>query len=104
MGEVEAMDPMSPTNMHTNDRHVCIGTSFNNHHAQLLLFDGNVRLGNELLTGWGQNELGKCLSQGLRFFLGQEKDRASERIAAVFDRGDLRFDLVDGQEFDGDAA
>ena len=104
MGEAEAMDPMNPTNMHIDDRHVCIGTSFNNHPAQLLLFDGNVRLGNDLLTGWGQNELGKCLSQGLRFFLGQEKDRASERIAAVFDGGNIRFDLVDRQEPDGNAA
>ena len=47
----EAMDPMSPSKMNTDDRHVCIGTSFNHNDARLFLFDRNIRLGNELLTG-----------------------------------------------------
>ena len=100
----EAMDPMIPSNMNTHDRHVRIGTSFNNNDVRLLLFDRNIRLGNELLTRRRQHEPGECLSQGMRLLLGQEKDGASERIAAIFDGRGFRFDLVDGQEFDGDAA
>ena len=90
--------------MNPDDRHVCIGASFNNNDARLFLFDRNIRLGNELLTGRRQDEPGECLSQGMRLLLGQEKDGASERIAAVFDGGAFRFDLVDRQESDGDAA
>ena len=100
----EAMEPKSPSNMNNDDRPFCIGTSFNNDGARLFLFDRNIRLGNDLLTGRRQGELGECLSQGMQLLLGQEKDGASERIAAVFDGGDLRFDLVDGQQSDGDTA
>ena len=174
----EFMDPMSPSNMNIDDRHVSIGASFNNNDARLCLFNWNVRLGNELLTGLGQDELSEGLSPGMRLLFGQsgyplhpstsgwgptivsigcrtdsnrllgeamkaqspsvcagnlslgpgvshvpstnvtrllnlgqrdthfgqKKDGASERIAAVFDGGDLRFDLVDRQESDGDAA
>jgi hypothetical protein len=100
----EAMDPMSPNNMNPDDRHVCIGASFNNNDARLFLFDRDICLGNELLTGRRQDEPGECLSQGMWLLLGQEKDGASERITAVFDGGALRFDLVDRQKSDGDAA
>ena len=100
----EAMDPMSPSNMKTDDRHVCIGTSFNNNDARLFFFERNICLGNELLANLGQDELGEGFSHGMGLLLGQKKDRASERIAAVFDGRDLRFDLVDGQESDRDAA
>ena len=95
---------MSPSNMNLDDRHVCISASFNHNDARLFLFDRNIRLGNELLTGRRQDELGECFSQGMRLLLGQEKNGASERIATVFDGGALRFDLVDRQESDGDAA
>src|ERR1700704_1067022 len=100
----EAMDPMSPSNMNTDDRHVCIGTSFNSNNVRLFLVNRNIRLGNELLTRRRQDELGECRSQWMRLLLGQEKDGAAERIATVFDGGGFRFDLVDGQESDGDAA
>jgi hypothetical protein len=90
--------------MKPDDRHVCISASFNNNDARLFLFDRDIRLGYELLTGRRQGEPGECFSQGMRLLLGQEKDGASERIAAVFDGGALRFDLVYRQEFDGDAA
>jgi hypothetical protein len=42
-------------------------------------------------------------AKGMRLLLGQEKDGAPEWIAAVFDSGPLRFDLVDRQESDRDA-
>ena len=58
----EAMDPKSPSNMNTEDRPFRIDTSFNNNDARLFPFDRNIRLGNELLTGRRQGELGECLS------------------------------------------
>ena len=70
----EAMDTMSPSNMNTDDRHVCINTSFNHNDARLFLLKWNVRLGNELLTGLGQDELSEGLSHGMRLLLGQEKE------------------------------
>jgi hypothetical protein len=60
----EAMDPMSPSNMNTDDRHVCIAASFNYNDALLFPINRNIRLGNELLTGLGQDELDECLGQG----------------------------------------
>ncbi len=74
----EAMDPMSPSNMNTDDRHVCIGPSFNHYDARLFLFDRNLRPGNELLTGREHDELTECLSQGMRLLPGQEQDGALE--------------------------
>jgi hypothetical protein len=100
----EAMSAMSPKSINFNDRHVCIVASLNKNATRLFLFDGNIHLGNEFLTGRRQGELDECLSQGMRFLLRQEKDGPSERIAAVFDGGALRFDFVDRQEFDWDTA
>ena len=68
----EATDPMSPSNMNNDDRHVCIGTSFNYNDARLFLFNWNVCIGNELLTGRRQGELSECLSQGVRLLFGQQ--------------------------------
>jgi len=68
----KAMSPMSPSNKNHDDRHVCIEASFNCHDARLSLFDRNICLGNELLPGRGQDELGECLNQGMRLLLGQE--------------------------------
>jgi hypothetical protein len=68
----DPMEPMIPSNMNANDRHVCISTSFNSNNARLFLFDGDKCLGNELLAGRGQDELGECLGQGMRLLLGQK--------------------------------
>src|SRR5207245_10750209 len=95
----EAMDPMSPSNMNTHDRHVRIGTSFNNNDVRLFLFDRNIRLGNELLTRRREHEPGECLSQGMRILLGQEKDEASEWIVAIFEGVGFWFVIVVGRGF-----
>jgi hypothetical protein len=89
--------------MNLIDRHVCIAASFNHNDARLFLFDWNIRLSNELLTGRRQGELGECFGQRVRLLLGQEKNGASEWIATVFDGRALRLDLVDRQGSDGDA-
>src|SRR6185503_16725380 len=100
----EAMNPKSPNNMKTRDSPFCMGPSFKNVETCLFLFDRNIRFGNKLLTDRRQRELSACLSQRVRLPFGQEQDRAPEWIAAVFDGGDLWFDLVDGQESFGNAA
>src|SRR5580765_1117553 len=100
----EAMETMSPNSISLNDGHVCIATSFDHANARLFLFEWNIRLSNELLTGRRQDELDECFGQGMRLLLGQEKDRASQWIATFFDGGALRLDLVDRQKSDGDAS
>jgi hypothetical protein len=79
-------------------------SSFYRHDTRLFVFHRNIRLADKLLPGWGQDELDECLNQRMRLLLGQEKHGAPERIAAVFDGGALRFNLVDRQESDRDAA
>src|SRR4029077_16149537 len=97
----EATETMSPNSTILNDCHILIAASFN--HASARLLDRNIRLSNELLTGRRQDELYECFGQGMRLLLGQEKNRASQWIATVFDGGALRLDLVDRQKSDGDA-
>jgi len=75
----EAMDPMSPSNMNTDDRHVCIGTSFNHYDARLFLFDRNIRPGNEL---WLAGDMTNRLNVSARGY-GSFLDRA-ERGPGVY--------------------